>query len=307
MPFLRVDIDVDAAAVAICEELCLSLGAVSVTLVDQRDDPVLEPAPGEIRLWPATCLQALFAANESGQLPDTDALLARLQQGSGLEVQQVSAQIVADRVWEREWLRDFRPMNFGARLWIVPGELPLPTEAMANDTAIVRLDPGLAFGTGTHPTTAMCLSWLDRPALTGRSVVDYGCGSGILAIAALVLGASAAQTFDIDPQALLATDENATRNGVRERLKIVNTADQLSVSDVVLANILAGPLAELAENLSALVRPGGNLLLAGLLAHQADELITRYRPWISLREQARQGDWVLLAGQRPGDVAQFRP
>lgn len=303
MPFLRIDLDVEAAAVERCEELCLALGAVSVTLVDQQDDPVLEPAPGEIRLWPATCLQALFAADESGRLPDAAELLASLGHSAGLEPSQLRSQLIADRAWEREWLRDFRPMNFGEKLWVVPGEMQAPAAA----AVVVRLDPGLAFGTGTHPTTALCLNWLDQHAPTGLCVVDYGCGSGILAIAALALGASQAHAFDIDPQALLATDENAIRNHVRERLTIVHTADHLPVCDVLLANILAAPLMQLADRLCALVRPGGQLLLAGLLSHQANELIASYGPWVTLTESGRRDDWVLLAGQRRADVAQFHP
>lgn len=303
MPYLRIDIDIAAADVQAVEDHCLALGAVAVTLVDQRDDPVLEPAPGEIRLWPATSLQALFAADAAGAPPDPAPLLATLAALTGLTASSLRARVVEDRVWEREWLRDFRPMQFGARLWIIPGGMAVPVDA----AVVVHLDPGLAFGTGTHPTTAMCLRWLDAHVKPGLRVIDYGCGSGILAIAALALGASHAHAFDIDPQALLATDENAARNQLRSRLTIVASALELPQADIVVANILAGPLAALAPDLSALVRPGGSILLAGLLAGQVEELRAAYAPWIAPQVASTQDDWVLLTGQRPANPAQFRP
>ena len=170
-----------------------------------------------------------------------------------------------------------------------------------------RRTPGLAFGTGTHPTTAMCLRWLDAQVTPGIHVIDYGCGSGILAIAALALGARRAHAFDIDPQALLATDENATRNQLRAGLTTVATAQELPQADFVVANILAAPLAALAPDLSELVLPGGTILLAGLLADQVEELCAAYAPWITLRVASTQDGWVLLTGQRPVNPAQFRP
>jgi len=303
MPYLRIDIDIAAADAQAVEDHCLALGAVAVTLVDQRDDPVLEPAPGEIRLWPATSLQALFSADVAGIPPDPAPLLASLRALTALSAGCLRAQLIEDRVWEREWLRDFRPMQFGARLWIVPGGMDVPGDA----AVVVHLDPGLAFGTGTHPTTAMCLRWLDAQVTPGIHIIDYGCGSGILAIAALALGARRAHAFDIDPQALLATDENATRNQLRAGLTIVATAQELPQADFVVANILAAPLAALAPDLSELVLPGGTILLAGLLADQVEELCAAYAPWITLRVASTQDGWVLLTGQRPVNPAQFRP
>lgn len=303
MPYLRIDIDIAAADAQTVEDHCLALGAVAVTLVDQRDDPVLEPAPGEIRLWPATSLQALFAADTDGMPPDPAPLLASLGALTGLSASQLRTQLIEDRIWEREWLRDFRPMQFGARLWIVPGGMAVPADA----AVVVQLDPGLAFGTGTHPTTAMCLRWLDAHMTPGLRVIDYGCGSGILAIAALALGAGHAHAFDIDPQALLASDENATRNQLRAGLTIVASARELPSADIVVANILAGPLAALAPDLSALVLPGGRILLAGLLAGQAEELRAAYAPGIELHIASTQDGWLLLTGQRPMNPAQFRP
>ena len=303
MPFLRIDIDIAATEVASVENHCLTLGAVAVTLVDQRDDPVLEPAPGEIRLWPATSLQALFAADADGRLPDARHLLDLLRELTGLAPQCLRTLTVEDRAWEREWLRDFKPLRFGARLWIVPGDLAVPADA----AVVVHLDPGLAFGTGTHPTTAMCLRWLEAQVDSGKTVVDYGCGSGILAIAALALGARWAHAFDIDLQALLASHENATRNGLRARLGLVAAARDLPPADIVVANILAGPLATLAPDLCALVRPGGQIVLAGLLADQVEGLCRTYAPWIELDCAAREGDWVLLTGQQRANAAQFPP
>jgi ribosomal protein L11 methyltransferase len=304
MPFLRIDIDAEGRDTAFIEDLCLTLGAVAVTLVDQHDDPVLEPAPGEVRLWPSTGIQALFAAEDSGALPDAEPLLSALRQQANLPAQCVAARVIEDRAWEREWLQDFRPMNFGARLWIVPTALTAPLEA----SVIVRLDPGLAFGTGTHATTAMCLRWLDAHVTdTTSSVIDFGCGSGILAIAALALGAQGAQAFDIDPQALLATGENALLNNVAERLHIAASTPDLHAADIVVANILAGPLADLSAELSRLVRPGGWLVLAGLLDTQAGELQRHYAAELQLQLADGQDGWTLLAGQRPAIAAQFRP
>ncbi len=303
MPYLRIDIDVAAADAQAVEDHCLALGAVAVTLVDQRDDPVLEPAPGEIRLWPATSLQALFSADGAGMPPDSARLLASLRALTGLSAGCLHTQLIEDRVWEREWLRDFQAMQFGARLWIVPGGMAVPADA----AVVVHLDPGLAFGTGTHPTTAMCLRWLDAEVTPGQRVIDYGCGSGILAIAALALGAMHAHAFDIDPQALLASDENAARNQLRAALTIVASARELPQADIVMANILAGPLATLAPDLSERVLPGGKILLAGLLADQVEELRAAYAPWIALHVASMQDGWVLLTGQRPVNTAQFRP
>ncbi len=302
MPWLRVDIDIASGVAESVENICLALGAVAVTLVDQHDDPVLEPAPGEIRLWPSTCLQALFAA-EGSALPDPATLLAALQSQTALEPHRFRHQFIEDRIWEREWLRDFRPMAFGQRLWIVPGEWATPAQAQV----VVRLDPGLAFGTGTHPTTAMCLRWLDAELDTQATMIDYGCGSGILAVSALALGARQAQAFDIDPQALLATRENAVRNHVQERLRVFAQARDLQPAQIVVANILAGPLIELAPVLCELVRPGGKLVLAGLLAAQSEEIRAAYTPWLNLQQACQVDDWVLLAGQRPANPAQFRP
>ena len=185
-------------------------GAQSVTLTDAGDRPVLEPAPGETPLWSQSRITGLFAADA-----DIDALIGDIETTFQIDrCPEHRVETIADRAWEREWLKDFGPMQFGRRLWVLPGDAAAPDDAVT-----VRLDPGLAFGTGTHPTTALCLEWLDRLKLEGRTVLDYGCGSGILAIAALKLGAASAVAMDIDPQAVLATKDNATNNGVADSRK----------------------------------------------------------------------------------------
>jgi ribosomal protein L11 methyltransferase len=210
--------------------------------------------------------------------------------------------VLQDRDWEREWLKDFGPMKFASRLWICPGD----TEVYDTDAVIVRLDPGLAFGTGTHPTTALCLEWLDGLDLEGASILDYGCGSGVLAIAALLLGSERAVAMDIDQQAVRATVDNALRNKVRDRIEVSDHRDDVSGEfDVVVANILAGPLIELAESIAAHVKGGCLLALSGILCEQVEEVLNAYRPWIEFEEPAlrEQGGqiWARLNGRRTED------
>ena len=204
-------------------------------------------------------------------------------------------EILADRAWEREWLKNFRPMQFGKRLWVCPGSY----EVNARDAVVVRLDPGLAFGTGTHPTTSLCLTWLDGLPLDGRRVLDFGCGSGILAVAALCLGARSAVAIDIDPQAKTATEQNARQNGVAAKLSVtLETAELDGQFDVVLANILAGPLVDNAELICRQLRPGGALALSGILVNQADEVLAAYRDRILFADPIIRGDWLCLSGIR---------
>jgi len=268
-------------------------GACSVTLSDAADTPVLEPGPGETPLWAETRITALF---ESGM--DFSALEAALKKELG-ELPPYTIESLSDRAWEREWLKDFGPMRFGQRLWIAPGDSVVEQD----DAVIVRLDPGLAFGTGTHPTTAMCLEWLDSLQLQGKTLLDYGCGSGVLAIAALKLGCHAATAADIDPQALIATRENATRNGVAENLNILGAAADIEGKfDVVVANILAGPLVEFAESITSTLGSHGMLALSGVLCEQAQDVMKAYEPWILFDEPAsREQDgqtWSRLTGTR---------
>ncbi|HEV2702922.1 MAG TPA: 50S ribosomal protein L11 methyltransferase [Steroidobacteraceae bacterium] len=290
MPFLELTLDLQGLIAEEAEDAAFELGALSVTLTDSRDDAVLEPAPGEVRLWPATRMQALFPADT-----DSDRLVAALAQQIGAAAAAIRPREVADRVWEREWLKDFHAMRFGARLWVCPRH-----ELVADaDAVVVLLDPGLAFGTGTHATTAMCLAWLDRQALSGARVIDFGCGSGILAIAALKLGAARAWCHDIDPQALWATAENAQANGVAKATVLCENATSLPAEvDVLLANILSGPLCELAERFAGLVRPGGQVVLSGLMEHQAAEVTAAYDAWFHTSPIAVREGWVALQAVR---------
>jgi ribosomal protein L11 methyltransferase len=292
MPFKQITIDLGSADPAGYEEVLAGLGAVSVTLEDAADDPVLEPGPGETPLWGQVRLRALFDG-ESDLAAIMAALAELLPDGRS-----PSAETIEDRAWEREWLRDFRPMRFGQRLWVCPGGQP------ADDPGAVRieLDPGLAFGTGTHPTTALCLAWLDAHDLAGREVVDYGCGSGILAIAARRLGAASVRAVDIDAQALLATRENAERNGIRAGLVVTDETDLApGSSDIILANILARPLIELAPRFAAALRSGGEIALSGVLLDQVDSVTAAYRPWFHIALTAARDGWALVEGRRRAD------
>jgi len=269
-------------------------GACSVTLTDAGDKPVLEPGPGETPLWSESRITGLFGADA-----DLDALVADLAATFELgDLPPHRIETLEDRPWEREWLRDFGAMQFGRRLWVLPGDATAPDDAVH-----VRLDPGLAFGTGTHPTTALCLEWLDGLEIDGRTLLDFGCGSGILAIAAVRLGAASATAMDIDPQAVAATRANARHNGVEERIEILGSDAEIGRQfDLVVANILAGPLVDLAQSVATRLSSGGELALSGILSEQVDGIMSAYAPWIDLdppayREFGGQR-WVRLSGKR---------
>ena len=310
MPFQQLSLDIGTRKPEPYEDALFELGALSVTLLDAADDPVLEPAPGAMPLWPTIVVRAVFAADT-----DVNQVRTALSSTPGLDpvliADKTQFEPVADRAWEREWLKDFKPMRFGRRLWVCPGGQRPDAAAVGPDVEVVllELDPGLAFGTGTHATTALCLEWLDsganpghdgaKPWLAGADVIDYGCGSGILAIAALRLGARRAMAMDIDPQALLATRENAERNAVQARIQI--TADrevEKAQADVLLANILAGPLVELAPLLADRTRIGGQIALSGLLLEQTDAVTAAYRPWFDIGLTGARDGWGLLTGYR---------
>ncbi|MFM7396682.1 MAG: 50S ribosomal protein L11 methyltransferase [Gammaproteobacteria bacterium] len=296
-----VTLDLDGLDAEAVEAACFEAGAYSVVLTDQRDDAILEPKPGEIRLWPATRLQAIFP-NDLASAEHLDALATRF----GCERSRLDVEDVEERVWEREWLKDFKPMCFGRKLWICPSHAEVDEPA----ATVVRLDPGLAFGTGTHPTTRLCLEYLDARAPSRKNapdrIVDFGCGSGVLAIAALRLQPTArAFVHDIDPQALIATADNAKANDVDQRIaSFVEAADLATYllphggAQLVLANILSGPLCELAPQLIALLAPGGEIVLAGLLDEQADDVIAAYAPTLSLTRWRTLDGWTCLAGHR---------
>lgn len=267
-------------------------GAVSVTFQDTHDNPVFEPLPGETRLWGDTDVIALFDAET-----DMHEVIAGLEPhpllGAGFphKIEQIE-----DKDWEREWMDNFHPMRFGKRLWICPSWRDVPEPEAVN----VMLDPGLAFGTGTHPTTALCLTWLDGLDLAGKTVIDFGCGSGILAIAALKLGATSAIGIDIDPQAIQASRANAERNGVSERLSLFLPHEQPAdlSADVVVANILAGPLRELAPLIGVLPVTGGHLGLSGVLASQAASVCEAYEEKFALDPVAEKEEWCRITGVR---------
>ncbi len=295
MPWLQAIYTTDPEHAPLLEAALGSAGALAVTLSDAGDDPQLEPSPGATPLWSQVEVTALFtddgnSLQRAHELATTLApWLASLPRFERL----------ADRAWERVWLDEFAPARYGDRLWICPrGQVP-----EAEGAVVIELDPGLAFGTGHHPTTALCLEWLDATDLTKAAVLDYGCGSGILAIAALRLGAARAIAVDHDPQALEATEQNARENGVDGRLLACPPSDLPETGvDVLLANILAGPLIQLAPRLSRLVRPAGRLVLSGILREQAGEVAGAYRDAFALDEPVCRDDWVLLAGRRnPSD------
>ena len=273
------------------ERALVEYGALSVTLSDGGDEPLLEPAPGETPLWTDTRITALFDAGI-----DLDALPGYL--ASVLNTDRLPAygtENLADRAWEREWLRDFGPMQFGKRLWILPGDQPEP----AGDAITVRLDPGLAFGTGTHATTALCLEWLDGLELDGKRVFDFGCGSGILGIAALKLGAASVDAIDIDLQAITATRQNAERNGVADRMAVSSSLPSDDAGyDLVVANILAGTLIEQANLIVAATADGGRVALSGILNAQADEVMAAFGDRVAFAPAATRDEWVMLSGTR---------
>jgi len=293
------------------EAALLEIGASSITFVDRGDEPVLEPKPGEIRLWSDTLVRALFqepcgapvsgvpasGAPSRGAAQNLDRLAACLGADVGAAAR---VRTVEDQDWERVWLTDWTSMRFGRRLWVCPHAAPAPLDP---DAVVVRLDPGLAFGTGTHPTTALCLQILESLPVVGRTVIDYGCGSGILGIAALQLGAAHVWAVDLDPQALLATRDNAMRNGVERRIDVQGVDAQGGGADLppafcVLANILAGPLIELAPKLTQACEPGGYLLLSGLLTTQAYAVKAAYSPAFDMVQVVERDEWCCIYARR---------
>ncbi|MGE6240489.1 50S ribosomal protein L11 methyltransferase [Ectopseudomonas guguanensis] len=289
MPWLQVRLAITPEQAETYEDALLEVGAVSVTFMDAEDQPIFEPDLGTTPLWSHTHLLALFEADT-----DETALLAHLRLLCGGDLPEHHVERIEDQDWERSWMDGFQPMRFGQRLWIVPSWHAAPEPDAVN----LLLDPGLAFGTGTHPTTALCLEWLDGQKLDNCSVLDFGCGSGILAIAALLLGAPQAVGTDIDPQALEASRDNASRNGIDPaRFPVYLPADlPQQQADVVVANILAGPLVSLAPQITALVKAGGRLALSGILAEQAEEVRTAYAGAFDLDPTPEKDGWVRISG-----------
>jgi len=290
MPWLQLSFEVDKQEADTVSAVLDAAGALSVTLLDAADEPLLEPAPGEQPLWKKTRVVALFSADvDSAQVQHA------LQETLPGPVLNCQLEILADRDWSNTWRDSFQSMCFGDRLWVCPvGEAPPDPEAV-----VISMDPGLAFGTGTHTTTALCLEWLDANPPRGKQVIDYGCGSGILAIAAHRLGAAAVQAVDIDPQALTAARANAVRNGITGNFDVL-LPESLPAGpvDLVLANILANPLVELADELAGRVCAGGRIVLTGILDEQAGEVMHAYQPRFVFTEPVRRDGWVRLDGTR---------
>lgn len=284
--WLQASVDCAQAEVADVEASFEALGALVTFAAAADDEEILEPEPGAAPLWAAVRITALLP-------PDTP----RAEVAAAFPGRAPHFEVVADRDWDAEWRRSLRPLQFGRRLWVCP-----EGQACPEATGIsLTLEPGLAFGTGTHPTTAMCLVWLEQQPPGDCSVLDYGCGSGILAIAALRLGARSALAVDIDPQALSATRDNAARNACADRLTAGLPAELLPAAaretfDVIVANILSGPLVRLAPEFRRFARPATRVALSGILADQAPEVIAAFRPWVHLTVTAEQGGWVLLTG-----------
>lgn len=293
MPWIQIKLNAtNENAEAIGDMLMDETGALSITFLDAKDTPVFEPLPGETRLWGDTDVLALYDAEI-----DTVAVLAQIQ-ASPLLAKDFAYKVeqIEDKDWEREWMDNFHPMKFGERLWICPSWRGIPDPTAVN----VMLDPGLAFGTGTHPTTALCLQWLDSLDLAGKTVIDFGCGSGILAIAAIKLGAAKVVGIDIDPQALQASRDNAGRNGVADQIEVYLPQNQPEglVADVVVANILAGPLRELSPVIKSLMKPQGQLAMSGVLDVQAEGVADFYRDELDIDPIVEMQEWCRITGRK---------
>ncbi|GGO66304.1 50S ribosomal protein L11 methyltransferase [Bowmanella pacifica] len=289
MAWIQLRINTPPQAAEALGERLSDWGAQAVTFVDAKDTPWYEPKPGEVQLWPDTQVVGLFDAED-----DLTPLLLELKSQLPPDAL-IKLDPLEDKDWEREWMDNFHPMQFGTRLWICPSWREVPDANAVN----VMLDPGLAFGTGTHPTTALCLRWLDGLPLSESLVVDFGCGSGILGIAALKLGAKRVVGIDIDPQAIQASQDNANRNQVGEQIELYLPQNQPALkADVVVANILAGPLRELREVITAYCRPGGKLALSGILKEQAEDIRQLYSEDFDMDDIAIEGDWARVSGTR---------
>lgn len=291
MPWIQLRVNTTEKHAETVSDMLMSWGAQAVSFVDAADTPIYEPMPGEVLYWTNTIVVGLFDAEQ-----DMAKVVRRLEQVSlfkhGL---QYKIEQLEDKDWEREWMDNFHPIRFGQRLWVCPSWREIPDPTAVN----VMLDPGLAFGTGTHPTTALCMEWLDSQDLTQATVVDFGCGSGILGIAALKLGGARVIGIDIDPQAIEASQANAERNGVAGQIELYLPKDQPALqADVVVANILAGPLAELQAVISAYVKPGGLLALSGILESQAESVMAAYAHEFAFDPVAVKEEWVRLTARK---------
>ncbi len=290
MAWIQINATVEEALAEPLSDAFMEVGACSVTFEDAKDQPIFEPELGTTPIWQHTRVVGLFDAET-----DTQAIVSSLENLlPGIAATQYKVEALEDKDWVRAWMDQFEPMRFGQRLWIVPSWHTPPEPDAVN----LMLDPGMAFGTGTHPTTSLCLTWLDQHAPTGLNVIDYGCGSGVLALAAQKLGAADVRGTDIDPQAIIASEQNAERNQADIDFKLVKDF-QAAPADLLVANILAGPLKELTPEFIRLLKPEGTLVLSGLLTNQASELIAFYdQQGFALLEQQDLDDWSLLCFQK---------
>ncbi len=291
MPWLQLKIITPRRYVQSLEDSLMAAGAACVTLQDNADQPILEPGLGETPLWDSVKITGLFDAEI-----DTRETTALAERRFGNTLPEHYWEQLEDKDWEREWMSNYHAIQCGERLWICPSWQQPPEPDKIN----LMLDPGLAFGTGTHPTTFLCMQWIDQQDFSGREVIDYGCGSGILGIATLLLGAKQVIGVDIDPQALLATTENAKRNQLAADAMPVFLPQDCpdTLADVMLANILAGPLAELAPTLSARTKTGGKICLSGILSVQTQTVMDAYAPWFDFEPVAEQEEWVRITGTK---------
>ncbi len=290
MPWKQITFNTPKNSVDPLEDHLLTLGALSVTLMDAEDHPILEPELNTTPLWDHNLVTALFEDDV-----DIDATLISIKTAMSDSVSINKIETVDDQEWERAWMDDYHPMKFGDKLWIYPTNIESPD----TDDTIISLDPGLAFGTGTHATTALCLEWLDQAETNGTTVVDFGCGSGVLAIAAAMLGACRCYGIDNDPQAIIATDSNAALNNVTSIVSAHLPDDTPSIqADIVIANILSIPLILLAENISNLCRSGGQLVLSGILEGQVDDVIEAYTGFFTDFTKTHKDDWFRICATK---------
>ena len=291
MPWIQLSLLTSKEGAPSTEAAMLESGAESVTLLDAEDQPIHEPAPGETPLWDAIKVTGLYQTNV-----DIGATIQVICNATGRQPHDIEKTELEDQVWERAWLDQFQPMQFGERLWVCPSTIDPPAPNSVN----IMLDPGLAFGTGTHPTTALCLTWLGEQAMKNKTVIDYGSGSGILGIGAAKLGAKVVHCTDNDPQAMLSTRDNANRNHIDPKVLITHPCENFPPlqADILIANILAKPLIELVDCFRQLIKPGGLIALSGILASHVDEVIEAYAPYFTLEPKRQQEDWILLCGSK---------
>ena len=292
MAWWQLSVQCSADELEVTEDCLLKLGAVSITMCDARDEPIYEPLPGDTPVWQHSIVTGMF---EQGQSLEElyDQLLNLLPDH---QVATARRSILEDQNWERVHLQHFEPIRFADNLWVVPSWLQPPDPTAIN----IQLDPGLAFGTGSHPTTALCLAWMANKNLNNQSVIDYGCGSGILSIAACKLGAKQVFAIDIDPQAVDASLENARRNDINLNIMHIGLPSKLDIEkvDLLIANILSGPLIELMPKFADMIKPGGKILLSGILKTQLDDIKYAYRSYFDLDPESIREDWVRVTGTR---------